>query len=412
MDARTRRSHEHGMVRDGRVIVMSPDLPTFPTTVAMNLRRRAARREQLAARTQDARQSRDSSPRGTRTRLGDAGGLLSQRSGGICVLAGNCQVAVNLVLGRSLASIPLAETKLSCPVDDRSGGRRRRSANLCRHSAAAGPKIPRLGARRDDRLRRGGWRCHGCWALARWPAYGRWCWRRGWRCSWLRFAAPFAASLFGSAPWWGTRLIVVGSGELAARTHADLAREPQWGLRPVGFIDERRCPTELPIRHTFWAPSTPGRLAAEFNVDWALAAVHSFDADELAELLSRTGGRIKHWIILPPLERFPSLWLEACEAARRPALTITNRLRNGWSLPLKRALDLAVGDRRSAWPFLPLIGLIAVLDSPRLARARFLRPGADRPIWPALQGVEVPHDASRRRCRARPISRRASRAGR
>src|SRR5204862_7566810 len=96
------------------------------------------------------------------------------------------------------------------------------------------------------------------------------------------------------------------------------------------------------------------------NVDWVLLAVHSFDAEELAELMSRTSGRIKHWIILPPLERFPSLWLEACEAARRPALTITNRLRHGWSLPLKRALDVLVAVTLGLM-VLPLVGLIALL---------------------------------------------------
>src|SRR4051812_24668940 len=43
---------------------------------------------------------------------------------------------------------------------------------------------------------------------------------------------------FGSAAWWGTRLIVVGSGALAARTRATLSREPQWGLRPIGFVED------------------------------------------------------------------------------------------------------------------------------------------------------------------------------
>jgi Undecaprenyl-phosphate galactose phosphotransferase WbaP len=101
-------------------------------------------------------------------------------------------------------------------------------------------------------------------------------------------------------------------------------------------------------------------VAERLNVHWALLAVHSFDGEELAELLSGPASRIKHWIILPPLERFPSLWLEACEAARRPALTITNRLRHGWSVPLKRAFDLSLA-AIIAIAVLPLIALIAIL---------------------------------------------------
>jgi Undecaprenyl-phosphate galactose phosphotransferase WbaP len=175
------------------------------------------------------------------------------------------------------------------------------------------------------------------------------------------FCRAICRIAFGSAEWWGTRLIVVGSGALAARTHATLAREPQWGLRPIGFVEDSAAPGEgADSPYYLGTLEDLDPIASEFNVDWALAAVHSLDANELAELMSRAAGRIKHWIILPPLERFPSLWLEACEAARRPALSITNRLRNGWSLPLKRALDLIVTITLGL-AALPLIGLIALL---------------------------------------------------
>jgi Undecaprenyl-phosphate galactose phosphotransferase WbaP len=88
--------------------------------------------------------------------------------------------------------------------------------------------------------------------------------------------------------------------------------------------------------------------------------VHSLHAEELAEQLSRGTGRIKHWIILPPLDHFPSLWLEACEAARRPALTVTNRLRIRWSQPLKRAFDFGVA-LTIGIAILPLVTLIVAL---------------------------------------------------
>lgn len=175
------------------------------------------------------------------------------------------------------------------------------------------------------------------------------------------FCRAVCRMTFGKLNWWGTRLIVVGSGVLAARACTDLNREPQWGLRPIGFVDD----TGL-IDNREDSPDYLGsvgrldELAAAYDVDWALAAVHSFDVEELAELLSRPSSRIKHWIILPPLERFPSLWLEACEAARRPALAITNRLLSGWSLPLKRALDLSVAITLGL-AVLPLVGVIVAL---------------------------------------------------
>jgi len=175
------------------------------------------------------------------------------------------------------------------------------------------------------------------------------------------FCRAVCRMTFGAKPWWGTRLIVVGGGELVARTYADLAREPQWGLRPVGFVDDPDLPSDVTDSpHYLGTLNQLDRLAAEFAVDWGLVAVHSFDADELADVLSRSGGRIRHWIILPPLERFPSLWLEACEAARRPALTITNRLRNRSSAFLKRALDLSIVVTLGL-AVLPLVALIAAL---------------------------------------------------
>jgi Undecaprenyl-phosphate galactose phosphotransferase WbaP len=175
------------------------------------------------------------------------------------------------------------------------------------------------------------------------------------------FCRAICRMAFGSASWWGTRLIVVGSGGLVARTHADLDREPQWGLRPVGFVEDRGMPSDAAESpHFLGTLECLDDLAAEYDVDWCLVAVHSFDAEELADLMSQAAGRIKHWIILPPLERFPSLWLEACEAARRPALTITNRLRHGLSLPLKRTFDVAVA-MGLGMAALPMIGLIVAL---------------------------------------------------
>lgn len=175
------------------------------------------------------------------------------------------------------------------------------------------------------------------------------------------FCRAVCRMTFGKADWWGTRLVVVGSGELVERTYADLLREPQWGLRPVGLIDD----AELAEEDLEQAGGASRReqldaLAVAGDCNRALLAVHSLDAAALSELLSRASGRIKHWIILPPLAQFPSMWLEACEAARRPALAVTNHLRSRWSLPLKRLLDLTVSVSAGLL-VLPLVAVIVVL---------------------------------------------------
>ncbi|HEX4148909.1 MAG TPA: hypothetical protein VHY20_07975, partial [Pirellulales bacterium] len=116
-----------------------------------------------------------------------------------------------------------------------------------------------------------------------------------------------------SATWWGTRLIVVGGGTRAAEAFANLQREPRWGLRPVGLIDDSSLlHGDLDEQGYAAELAQLNQLAARLNVDRALIAVESFDAEEFADLLSRAGSRIRHWIIQPPLDRFPSLWLEPC----------------------------------------------------------------------------------------------------
>lgn len=170
----------------------------------------------------------------------------------------------------------------------------------------------------------------------------------------------------GSASWWGTRVIVIGSGGLAAKVFADLKREPQWGLRGVGFVDDAAASDDAILSaHYLGSLEQLEELTREHEVDWALVTASLFDAEDLAELLSHRGG-IRHWIILPPLQHFPSLWLEECEAARMPALTVTNRLALPWSAALKRTMDLTLTITVGvvALPLIAAIALLVRLGSP------------------------------------------------
>jgi len=165
---------------------------------------------------------------------------------------------------------------------------------------------------------------------------------------------------FGHARWWGTRLIVVGNGSFAAQVFAKLDREPQWGLRPAAFVDDADLFDAADPSSLVDPLNRLDELAAALGVDRGLIATHSFAADDLANLLSRAGGRIRHWVILSPLDRFPSMWQDECEAARLPALAVTNRLALPWSLPAKRAFDIVLTVGMT--PFLlPLIAITAML---------------------------------------------------
>lgn len=157
------------------------------------------------------------------------------------------------------------------------------------------------------------------------------------------FNRAMCRALFGRCNWWGTRLVVIGSEGLAASVLQDMQREPQWGLRPVGFVDDSPGLQEgSTAAGCIGALESLDALSEEWRFTHALVTVDAFNAQELAELMYRAGGQIRHWLIMPSLDSFPCMWLDAVEAARRPALAVTNRLALPTSYAVKRGFDLTV----------------------------------------------------------------------
>ena len=165
----------------------------------------------------------------------------------------------------------------------------------------------------------------------------------------------------GNQRWWGVRVIVVGSGGLAARAFAHLLRRPQDGLRPVGFVDDGEIAASAVDPELFLGPlDALPEIARRLRVNRAVVGAPAFDAEEIATLISRSNSGIEHWIVLPALAQFPSLWTTATEAAGMPGLAVTNRLAAPWAAPMKRALDLLV-TLSLGFLSLPVFALLAAL---------------------------------------------------
>ncbi|QDV24719.1 exopolysaccharide biosynthesis polyprenyl glycosylphosphotransferase [Aureliella helgolandensis] len=212
------------------------------------------------------------------------------------------------------------------------------------------------------------------------------------------FCRATCRSLFGTADWWGTRVIVVSTESLSLDTQLQLAREPQWGLRPVGYVSDVPS-TAISSDIAPWLGSINELevVAKASKVNRAMMAVDSFEHELFVALATRTQSQLRHWIIIPPLEGFPSLWLEECEAARLPAISVTNQLTNPGAYAAKRFIDLSI-TAFAGLLLLPLIAALALLikvttgasaffDSERIGRGgkRFyakkfctMRPNADK----------------------------------
>jgi Undecaprenyl-phosphate galactose phosphotransferase WbaP len=176
-----------------------------------------------------------------------------------------------------------------------------------------------------------------------------------------------ARMAFGRARWWGVRVIVVGSGGLAARTFAEIERRPQRGLRPIGFVDDQ--PLETAATDPNLALGTLdmlGDVAVRAGVNRAVIASLAFDSEEVAALISHTTRGIDHWLVLPVFEGCPSLWTTATEVAGRPALAISNKLNAKGAQALKRLFDLSVTATLglAALPLFVLLYLLVRLGSP------------------------------------------------
>ena len=161
-------------------------------------------------------------------------------------------------------------------------------------------------------------------------------------------------------------MIVLGDERLAREAYSLVQRESRYGLRPVSLVvdDPVTGGGTCSGPHTLW--HRLDETAAALSVVHAIVVTHQFDSDEISQLLTRTGGRIRHWMIMPPLSRFPSLWLEPCEIARRPAYSTHNRLASPHAHTMKRLIDLSASILISlvSLPWFVLIVVAIRLTSP------------------------------------------------
>jgi Undecaprenyl-phosphate galactose phosphotransferase WbaP len=181
--------------------------------------------------------------------------------------------------------------------------------------------------------------------------------------------------LLGRAHWWGRRIFVVGSDKQAAALYSELLRQPQRGLRPIGFIDDlETLDTELDPALYLGPPEALRELAVEHGVTAAVVAKSSPDS-QTQRLFCREELGIRDWILMSSLEGYPSLWGEAVEVTGIPALLVRNRLLSPWSRGLKRAADLAI-TLTSVLLALPL--LVAIMTLVRLGSPGSIFYGQER----------------------------------
>jgi Undecaprenyl-phosphate galactose phosphotransferase WbaP len=166
--------------------------------------------------------------------------------------------------------------------------------------------------------------------------------------------------LVGRAGWWGRRVFVIGSDPQAVSLYANLLRQPQRGLRPVGFVDDLET-LDADLDPTLYLGPTDAlrELALEYRVTAAVVAKADPDA-QTQRLFCREEVGIRDWILMSSLDGYASLWGQAVEVGGVPALWAHNRLLSPGSRLLKRAVDIVI-TLASLLLTLPLIAAIIAL---------------------------------------------------
>jgi len=187
-------------------------------------------------------------------------------------------------------------------------------------------------------------------------------------------------SVCAKRAWWGYPVVVVGPRREAMRIAGTLERQPQLGLRPVGIFEDLELAApfarDLAVRRVIVALGGMG--SSETYLDRASGATAGLGSPMLEGRtgLNTTANSTTPWvardilqscselftdvIVMPDLDGFSSLWVEARDLNGMLGLEVRQRLLSPTARLVKRALDLALVLMGGVLA-LPLVAFIAAL---------------------------------------------------
>jgi len=183
---------------------------------------------------------------------------------------------------------------------------------------------------------------------------------------------------------WGMRVILLGAGDTGRAVARTLAREPQLGLIPVAFLDNRPAAWNSAIEGV--PVAGPLALAPDFEprAEAAIVSLRDLGRDDFLVLVQELN--FPRVIVVPDLAGIAGLWITARDLGGSLGLEIKKNLLIRRNTALKRLMDQAV-----ALPLfllgLPLMAIAAVwikVVSPGPAFYRQFREGFEGrriPVW-------------------------------
>jgi Undecaprenyl-phosphate galactose phosphotransferase WbaP len=195
------------------------------------------------------------------------------------------------------------------------------------------------------------------------------------------FSAPLARSAvrhaFSRFSWWGVPVVAFASAEASRKLVAQVLEQPEIGLKIVAVLDNSGSTFAVAGVPVIQGWEQAPYVASELGVSHAVVSTAGIPSSEVALLLQDLTGAFTHLFIMPDLDGFASIGIEARDLCRNLTLEVRNNLLLPWPRLVKRIADLvlAIGIGVVALPLVTLIALAIRIESPGPAFYRHRRIG-------------------------------------
>jgi Undecaprenyl-phosphate galactose phosphotransferase WbaP len=168
--------------------------------------------------------------------------------------------------------------------------------------------------------------------------------------------------------WWGSSVVIFGSGQTARRVVDILLHQPELGLKPLGILtDTPTSETEIEGVLILGGFERAWQLGRTHGVPYCIVALDEGSNKRMFDIHQEYGDCFPHMMVIPDLAGLASLWIVARDVGGILGLEIRHNLLIASNRWVKRTLDLVVA--------IPLIIVLSPLLLALMAWIRLVSPG-------------------------------------
>ncbi|QIV85216.1 sugar transferase [Mycolicibacterium frederiksbergense] len=138
------------------------------------------------------------------------------------------------------------------------------------------------------------------------------------------------------------RTVLIGGGQAAVELARTLAEHREYGLWPVGFVDDDEVPCAAALLPRLGQLTDLDMAVLTTGADTLLVADGSFDERELSDAVRTTVCTATELLVVPRMHHFHTLTGSADHIGSIPIMRIRNPNLRGPARIIKRAFDIAV----------------------------------------------------------------------